>query len=358
MFLKIGELARRTGLTVRALRHYEDIGLLVPSQRSSGGYRLYDGKDVARLYRIQALRRLDLSLAEIQRLLDDAAGGLSDVVAQQVKQLDREIRQATALRAHLLAMQRQLQASEEPGLDDWLLALESMVAGAKYFSDDELRTLGARHGDAADATQAPQATDAVETRTRKRAALAASLRELVAAGASPESPQAQALARRWIDMLLEEAGGDEGLLIKLYTMHWNEPSLRALTGVDRAGIQYISHAMAYARLALYAPHCNADDMATLRRHYVGQTDAWPPLITEVRQQMLADASADGAPMRALAQRWRALSLAKAGGDAALDARLQHAFRNDPALRVGSGIDAPLAAYVQQAIARLDAPSNA
>lgn len=358
MFLKIGELARRTGLTVRALRHYEDIGLLVPSQRSSGGYRLYDGKDVARLYRIQALRRLDLSLAEIQRLLDDTAGGLSDVVAQQVTQLDREIRQATALRAHLQAMQRQLQAREEPGLDDWLLALESMVAGAKYFSDDELRTLGARHGDAADATQAPQATDAVETRTRKRAALAASLRELVAAGASPESPQAQALARRWIDMLLEEAGGDEGLLIKLYTMHWNEPSLRALTGVDRAGIQYISHAMAYARLALYAPHCNADDMATLRRHYVGQTDVWPPLIAEVRQQMLADAPADSAPMRALAQRWRVLSLAKAGGDAALDARLQHAFRNDPALRVGSGIDAPLAAYVQQAIARLDAPSNA
>lgn len=354
MFLKIGELARRTGLTVRALRHYEDIGLLVPSKRSSGGYRLYDGKDVARLYRIQALRRLNLSLAEIYRLLDDAPGGLSDVVAQQVTQLDREIRQATALRAHLQAMQRQLQASEEPGLDDWLLALESMVAGAKYFSDDELRTLGARHGDAADDAEA---TDAVETRTRKRAALAASLRELVAAGTSPESPQAQALAQRWIDMLLEEAGGDEGLLIKLYTMHWNEPSLRALTGVDRAGIQYISHAMAYARLALYAPHCNADDMATLRRHYVGQTDAWPPLIAEVRQQMLADAPVHGAPMRALAQRWRVLSLAKAGGDAALDARLQHAFRNDPALRVGSGIDAPLAAYVQHAIARLDAPSN-
>ena len=342
MFLKIGELARRTGLTVRALRHYEDIGLLVPSHRSGGGYRLYDGKDVARLYRIQALRRLDLSLADIQRLLDDAPGELSDVVAQQVTQLDREIRQATALRAHLLTMQRQLQASEEPGLDDWLLALESMVAGAKYFSDDELRTLDARHGDATDA------------KTRGRAALAASLRELVAAGASPESPQAQALAQRWIDMLLEEAGGDEGLLIKLYTMHWNEPSLRALTGVDRAGIQYISHAMAYARLALYASHCDPDDMATLRRHYVEQTDAWPPLIAEVRQQMLADAPTDSTP---LALRWRALSLAKVGGDAALDARLQHAFRTDPALRVGSGIDAPLAAYVQQAIARLDVPSN-
>ena len=345
MFLKIGELARRIGLTVRALRHYEDIGLLVPSHRSSGGYRLYDRKDVARLYRIQALRRLDLSLAEIQRLLDDATSGLSDIVAQQVAQLDREIRQASALRAHLLAMQRQLQASEEPGLDDWLLALESMVAGAKYFSDDELHTLGAPHGDAADAT------------ARERAALTASLRELVTAGASPESPQAQALAQRWIDMLLKEAGGDERLLIKLYTMHWNEPSLHALTGVDRAGIRYISHAMAYARVSLYAPHCNADDMATLRQHYVAQTDAWPPLIAEIRLQMLADAPTDSAQMRALALRWRALSLAKAGGDAALDARLQHAFRTDPALRVGSGIDAPLTAYVQQAIARLDAPIN-
>ncbi|SFQ56669.1 DNA-binding transcriptional regulator, MerR family [Variovorax sp. OK605] len=343
MFLKIGELARRTGLTVRALRHYDDIGLLVPSQRSSGGYRLYDRSDVARLYRIQALRRLDLPLAGIQRLLDGAASGLADIVAQQVAQLDREIRQASALRTHLLAMQGQLQASEEPGLDDWLLALESMVAGAKYFSDDELRTL---------TTPRNEASDAIAL---ERSALAASLRELVAAGTSPESAPAQALARRWIDMLLDEAGGDEGLLIKLYTMHWNEPSLHALTGVDRAGIRYISHAMAYARLQLYAPHCSAGDMATLRAHYVAQTDAWPPLIADVRRQMLAGAPADGGAMRALALRWQALSLAKAGGNAALHARLQHAFRNDPALRVGSGIDAPLAAYVAHAMAQLDAP---
>ncbi|MFM9924223.1 MerR family transcriptional regulator [Variovorax sp. H27-G14] len=349
MFLKIGELARRTGLTVRALRHYDDIGLLAPSERSDGGYRLYDRKDVARLYRIQALRRLDLSLAEIQRLLDGGGNqtggnsGLADIVAQQVAQLEREIRQASALRMHLLAMQGQLQASEEPGLDDWLLALESMVAGAKYFSDDELRTL---------ATPRNEASVAIAL---ERAALAASLRELVAADTSPESAQAQALARRWIAMLLDEAGGDEGLLIKLYTMHWNEPSLHALTGVDRTGIRYISHAMAYARLQLYAPHCDADDMATLRRHYVAQTDAWPPLIADVRQQMLAGAPVDGAAMRALALRWQALSLAKAGGDAALHARLQDAFRNDPALRAGSGIDAPLAAYVGQAMARLGHP---
>jgi DNA-binding transcriptional MerR regulator len=345
MFLRIGELARRTGLTVRALRHYDDIALLVPSERSSGGYRLYGRKDVARLYRIQALRRLDLSLADIQGLLDDPAGGISEVVAQQVAQLDREILQASALRTHLLRVQDQLQASEEPGIDDWLLALESMVAGSKYFSDDEQRTLKKQRDGFTDAA-APE-----------RAELSAWLQRLVAAGVSPEDPEAQALARRWIELLLEEAGGDEGLLMKLYAMHWNEPSLHALTGVDRAGIRYISHAMAFARLQLYATHCSADEMVTLRQHYVAQTDAWPPLIAEVRQQMLVNAPTDSPAVRALALRWQALSLGKAGGDAALHAKLQHAFRHDAALRAGSGIDGRLAAYVGQAIAHLKGAST-
>src|SRR5688572_29058021 len=101
MQLKIGELARRTGLTVRALRHYDDIGLLKPSARADSGYRLYGREDIARLYRIQALRRLEVSLSEIGTLLDKDAGGLCDIVAQQLASLDRQIRQATALRDHL-----------------------------------------------------------------------------------------------------------------------------------------------------------------------------------------------------------------------------------------------------------------
>lgn len=345
MLLKIGELVRRTGLTVRALRHYGDIALLVPSARSGGGYRLYDHKDVARLYRIQALRRLDLSLADIQGLLDNEAGAISQVVARQLAQLEREILQASALRSHLLAVQEQLQASAEPGIDDWLFALESMVAGEKYFSEDEQRRLQARRD---------SSTDAVAPR---RADLQAWLQRLMAAGVLPEDPRARQLAQRWMEMLLEETGGDEGLLMKLYAMHWNEPALHALTGVDRAGIRYISQSMAFARLQRYAPHCSAAEMRTLRRHYVAQTDAWPPLIAEVRQQMLAQAPGDGPAMRALALRWQALSLAKAGGDAALYAKLQRAFHQDAALRAGSGIDAALAAYAGQAMAQLDAASH-
>jgi hypothetical protein len=50
--LKVGELAKRTGLTIRALHYYDNIGLLRPSGRSDSGYRLYNQSDVARLHGI------------------------------------------------------------------------------------------------------------------------------------------------------------------------------------------------------------------------------------------------------------------------------------------------------------------
>lgn len=71
MLLKIGELAKRTGLTVRALHHYDAIGLLSPSARSEAGYRLYNEADIARLHRILALRRFGWRLPTSGQLLPD-----------------------------------------------------------------------------------------------------------------------------------------------------------------------------------------------------------------------------------------------------------------------------------------------
>jgi DNA-binding transcriptional MerR regulator len=56
--LKVGELARRTGLTVRTLHHYDEIGLLNPSLHTEAGYRLYTAGDVARLQQVLSLRQL------------------------------------------------------------------------------------------------------------------------------------------------------------------------------------------------------------------------------------------------------------------------------------------------------------
>ena len=67
---KVGELARRTGLSVRTLHYYDEIGLLSPSQRTDGNHRLYDAVDVVRLQKIKSLRALGFSLREIRESLD------------------------------------------------------------------------------------------------------------------------------------------------------------------------------------------------------------------------------------------------------------------------------------------------
>jgi MerR family transcriptional regulator, thiopeptide resistance regulator len=68
--ITVGELSRLTGITVRALHHYDEIGLVRPSQRSAAGYRLYDDDDVLRLQQVLVLRELGVALDEIAAALD------------------------------------------------------------------------------------------------------------------------------------------------------------------------------------------------------------------------------------------------------------------------------------------------
>ncbi len=124
---KIGELARATGLTVRALHHYDNVGLLVPSQRTSGGHRVYDAQDARRLYRILALRRLGFRLDEIASLLEDGGIGLLDTVRRHLEQVERELEHQQRLRERLRRILDALQSSAEPPVDDYLDAVEAMT---------------------------------------------------------------------------------------------------------------------------------------------------------------------------------------------------------------------------------------
>lgn len=77
---QIGEVATRVGLSLRTIRHWDEVGLVVPSARSTGGFRLYTEDDVERLQFIKTLKPLDLSLDQIKDLVSvmdaaRAAGG-------------------------------------------------------------------------------------------------------------------------------------------------------------------------------------------------------------------------------------------------------------------------------------------
>src|SRR6266700_4744401 len=94
---KVGALAKATGLTVRTLHHYDEIGLLHPSTRLAGGHRLYDADDVARLYRIIRLRQLGLPLSQV-----------ADVLAEPDWQLAPAIERHLAEARHRAAMANRL----------------------------------------------------------------------------------------------------------------------------------------------------------------------------------------------------------------------------------------------------------
>lgn len=68
--MQIGEVAERTGLSLRTIRHYEDVGLVTPSTRSKGGFRLYTESDIDRLMVIRRMKPLDFSLEEMRDLLE------------------------------------------------------------------------------------------------------------------------------------------------------------------------------------------------------------------------------------------------------------------------------------------------
>lgn len=101
---RIGEVADRTGLTRRTLRHYDDLGLLVPATRSSGDYRLYDSDDLLRLLQIQNLKALGLSLPEIATALADPDLDATTTLRSHLVQLEESIEAQRLLMERLQAL--------------------------------------------------------------------------------------------------------------------------------------------------------------------------------------------------------------------------------------------------------------
>ena len=117
---KVGDVAEAAGITVRTLHHYETIGLLVPSNRTASGHRLYSNDEVERLYRITQLRRLGFSLGEIRRALDEGEPDLAEVMRSQLETLDARIEATTRLRSRIAAALGQ----SHPGTDVLLNLME------------------------------------------------------------------------------------------------------------------------------------------------------------------------------------------------------------------------------------------
>lgn len=97
--LTVGAVASQLGVSVRTLHHWDEIGLISPSERSAGGYRIYSGGDLSRLHRVLIYRELEIPLAAIKDLLESSAEELSTALEQQHHRLEERIERLQGLRS-------------------------------------------------------------------------------------------------------------------------------------------------------------------------------------------------------------------------------------------------------------------
>lgn len=224
---KTQQFAVLAGVTVRALHHYDRLGLLKPKHRTLAGYRLYSRRDLGRLEQIVVLKFLGMPLKQIRRVLE-AESKLAPALRRQQIVLAEKRRQLDKAIAAIGNAQSALNATSEP---DWRLfqyiiqeieMQNNMDWSKKYYSPEAQAKVEDRKK-----LWSPELQERV---SKEWAALIAEVE--AALGEDPAGPKAQSLAARWRKLLEGFTGGDPEIQKGLNKMwadrsNWPEPQRNA-----------------------------------------------------------------------------------------------------------------------------------
>ena len=213
--LTVGELARRTGISIRTLRYYDEVGLLPPSARTEAGYRLYTASAIARLQQIRSLRQLGFSLTQVRECLAQPDSSLLGAIELQIERLGEQIEKEQQLRTQLAGLADRLRRAEAVSVDDLLRTMEVMTRMEKYYTPEQREYLRQR--------QAIVGEERIhEVETTLWPDLIAEVRAAIDEGIDPAGEQGQRLAERWAALVREFTGGDPGIKRSLTNMYNQE----------------------------------------------------------------------------------------------------------------------------------------
>jgi DNA-binding transcriptional MerR regulator len=236
--IKVGELATRTGVSVRALHHYDEIGLLRPRHTSSG-HRIYDQADVERLLKIKALRQLGFSLEEIARTLNRRDFSLRDALSLRLTKLREEVASRQALLRRLEAVVRHIDTSKSLSTETIFETMEAMMNIESYFTPEQLDELR-KHRTA-------MGEEALKKAHANWRALLGEVQMAMERGADPASPQVQELAVRWAELGRAFTGGNPDIAQAIRKMVFDESQPQAtFDGIEGALIRDAGAFMAKA----------------------------------------------------------------------------------------------------------------
>lgn len=236
--MKVGELAKLTGISVRTLHYYDEIGLLSPSGRTGAEYRLYAEADIGRLQQIMSLRQLGFSLLEIRECLQRPDFSLHNTIQLHITQLRTQIELSHKLLHRLEAINSHSATSVT--VEDLIQTIEAITMFEKYYTQEQLETLKQRRESVGE-----ERIKQVETEWQQ---LIEQARMFMEKGADPASETVQNLAQRWQGLIDEFTGGNSGIEQSLNTMYQQEGVETASRGSgDSVLWEYMGKALAIAK---------------------------------------------------------------------------------------------------------------
>jgi DNA-binding transcriptional MerR regulator len=233
--LKVGELAKRTGLTVRTLHHYDEIGLLKPSMHTESGHRLYTADDVARLQQIVSLRQLGFSLDQVRGCLDRRDFSPLDVLRRHVARLRGQMELEQRLCERLEGLIATFGSAGEFSADQFVQTIEAMTMIENYYTAEQMESFRKRYE--AD----PEGTaELARQGTADWNALLAQYKAEMEKGTDPADPRVQDLEKRRRDLVSAFSGGDAAIEQNLKRL-WTEQGdkLCAQFGMEPKVMEYL-----------------------------------------------------------------------------------------------------------------------
>jgi DNA-binding transcriptional MerR regulator len=233
----VGELARLTGVSIRTLHHYDQIGLLKPAHRTESGHRLYTRLDVERLQQVLCLRQIGLPLGDIRAVLDRPDGRLRRVLEVHLTYLRERVEAERRLCARLESLVEHLDSAGEVSIRDIVSTMEAMADVDRYYTPEQMEQIRQR-GEAVGGERIRQ----VENEWSE---LQAAVRAAMTRGADPTSEPVRALARKWTSLVREFTGGDPSIQHSLKRMWQEETTIHGINTAEMREMgEYIAKAMA------------------------------------------------------------------------------------------------------------------
>lgn len=222
--MKIGDIAQETGLSVRALRHYEEVGLLSPA-RGEGDQRVYSLGDLTRLQNILFLKQMGLSLDEIRASL---ARPSLEVIERRIAQVEQSLSELRSSLESLRASRSLLASGHELTAEQLIENLKGAAMFEKYYTQDQRDELAKR----AD-------PKLMEEAGLKWADLIARVQSAVDQGVDPHAPEARKMADEWTALVSAFTGGSAGIEKNLGKMYAENPDMQARYGLNSKLFEFI-----------------------------------------------------------------------------------------------------------------------